>query len=63
MRYRHVKRGTEYEVIGLASLQIATGDLVDGSSLVIYRGEDGQLWAREEGEFHDGRFVEVEHPF
>ena len=56
-RYRHVKRGTVYEVIGEASLQIATNDLVDGDHLIIYRGKDGKLWAREEGEFHDGRFV------
>lgn len=55
-RYRHVKRGTIYQVVGEASLQIATYDLVDGSNLVIYRGEDGKLWAREHGEFHDGRF-------
>lgn len=56
-RWQHVKRGTEYEVIGLAGLQIATGDLVDGSTLVVYRGDDGKLWAREEGEFTDGRFT------
>jgi hypothetical protein len=57
MRYRHVKRGTVYEVIGEAELQMATVDLVDGSALVIYRGQDGKIWAREEGEFHDGRFA------
>ncbi len=55
-RYRHVKRGTVYEVIGTGELQTASGALVDGSAMVIYRGEDGRLWAREEGEFHDGRF-------
>lgn len=56
-RYRHVKRGTVYEVVGEAELQTATGALVDGSALVVYRGDDGKLWAREEGEFHDGRFA------
>lgn len=56
VRYRHVKRGTVYTVVGEAELQTATGALVDGSALVVYRGEDGKLWAREEGEFHDGRF-------
>lgn len=61
-RYRHVKRGTEYEVIGTAELQIATGDLVDGSVLVVYRGDDGKVWAREEDEFHDGRFVALQPP-
>lgn len=60
-RYRHVKRGTEYEVIGTAELQMSR-DLVDGSSLVIYRGDDGKLWAREEGEFHDGRFIALQPP-
>jgi hypothetical protein len=55
-RWQHIKRGTSYEIISLAELQIATGDLVDGSSLILYRGDDGKLWAREEGEFTDGRF-------
>lgn len=55
-RYRHVKRGTVYEVVGEAELQTVSGALVDGSALLIYRGDDGKLWAREEGEFHDGRF-------
>lgn len=55
-RWQHVKRGTSYEVIGLAELQIASHDLVDGSELVVYRGDDGKLWAREESEFADGRF-------
>jgi len=54
--WRHVKRGTTYEVVGLAQLQIATCDVVEGSALVVYRGDDGKLWAREEGEFLDGRF-------
>ncbi|MGB9154385.1 MAG: DUF1653 domain-containing protein [Alphaproteobacteria bacterium] len=55
---RHKKRGTTYEVIGYAELQMAH-DVVDGSCLIIYRGEDGKLWAREEGEFEDGRFEDV----
>lgn len=54
--YRHKKRNTAYIVIGEAELQTATGDLVDGSALVVYQGVDGKMWAREEGEFHDGRF-------
>jgi hypothetical protein len=55
---RHKKRGTTYTVIGEAELQMAH-DLVDGASLVIYQGEDGKWWAREEGEFDDGRFEEI----
>lgn len=57
-RVRHRKRGGVYTVIGTAELQMAT-DLCDGSSLTIYRGEDGRWWAREEGEFEDGRFEDV----
>lgn len=60
-RWQHVKRGTSYEVLGLGELQMQA-DVVDGSSLVIYRGEDDRLWAREEGEFLDGRFVKVATP-
>ena len=55
-KFRHEKRGTVYEVVGTAELQMTYDNLVDGSDLVIYRGEDGKLWCREEGEFHDGRF-------
>ena len=56
-RWQHVKRGTTYEVIGTAELQMSNDLLVDGSEMVVYRGDDGKLWAREEGEFTDGRFV------
>jgi hypothetical protein len=59
-RVRHKKRGTTYEVIGTAELQMAT-DLVDGAFLTIYRGEDGKWWARQEDEFEDGRFEEVQN--
>lgn len=57
--WRHEKRGTVYREIGRAELQIATLDVVEGSCLVIYRGADGKLWARQEDEFEDGRFVEM----
>lgn len=56
-RYRHRKRGTEYEVIATAQLQDARGDRVpEGDLLVIYRGDDGRCWARRWSEFGDGRF-------
>lgn len=56
-RYRHVKRGTVYELVGRASLQNANqAMLAEAACLVIYRGDDGNLWAREESEFNDGRF-------
>ncbi len=58
-QWRHKKRGTAYEEIGRAELQDATGSATEGCTLVIYRGEDGKLWARQENEFEDGRFEEV----
>ena len=53
--YRHKIRGTLYTVIGSAFLQTSQ-PLEEGQELVIYKGEDGRLWARPAGEFHDGRF-------
>lgn len=74
-RVRHRKRGSEYEVLHRGvQLQISTHRrmrsdsrawegqmtaLQEGARLVVYRGEDGQLWAREEREFGDGRFEAV----
>lgn len=59
--WQHVKRGTRYAVIGTATLQ-ATGPLHDYAQVVVYRGDDGALWAREESEFRDGRFVRLAAP-
>ena len=56
-RYRHVKRGTVYEIVGEAELQTNADNLVDGSQMMVYRGEDGKLWCRHYDEFHDGRFA------
>lgn len=62
-RVRHKKRGSTYAVVGLAELQIAHAPVMEGSKLVIYRcEEDGKLWAREFGEFEDGRFEDIEAP-
>lgn len=72
-RVRHVKRGTEYEVLGEAEFQLAacnriTGDdyynpdatyLREGDKFIIYRGDDGKIWARSTDEFRDGRFVTI----
>lgn len=55
---RHKKRGTTYTVIGTAELRMAH-DLVYGAFLTIYQGEDGKWWARQEDEFEDERFEEV----
>jgi hypothetical protein len=53
--HRHVKRGTDYEVIGAASLQ-ASRAVGEAAILTIYRDAKGRLWARPEVEFDDGRF-------
>lgn len=54
-RVRHKKRGTVYAVLGHARLQ-TNSPLPDDATLILYRGEDGQIWAREISEFEDGRF-------
>lgn len=59
-QYRHIKRGTVYTMIGTAELQAAQPQC-EHAALAIYRGEDGKLWARNTAEFHDGRFVAVNH--
>lgn len=58
-RVRHLKRGTEYEVLGVAELQVANAPVMEGSKLAVYRGDDGRLWTRELGEFRDGRFETI----
>jgi len=58
--YRHKKRGTIYTVIGEGKLQCSANELLDDAPVVIYRGEDGQLWVRGVQEFHDGRFEPAE---
>lgn len=57
-RYRHKKRGTTYQMIGVAELQVSfPPDPAEGALLVIYQSEhDGKMWARRETEFMDGRF-------
>lgn len=74
--HRHVKRGTEYQLIGTGKMQAETwvdgrtikpthpeegkiqitSKQVDMQEVAIYRGDDGQLWARPIAEFNDGRF-------
>jgi hypothetical protein len=60
--FRHKKRGSTYELLDIATAQVSTADfalLRDGDRLVVYRGEDGRLWARIRDEFFDGRFEDV----
>lgn len=67
---RHVARGTLYDVLGEAEVQISfpmdsdgPGDgyrkLREGDRLVVYRGNDQRLWARFPAEFYDGRFKNI----
>ncbi|WP_435654979.1 hypothetical protein [Brucella pituitosa] len=52
--HRHKKRGSTYQVITVGRLQASAP--FDNERIVIYRGEDGQYWARPTYEFYDGRF-------
>jgi len=59
-RFRHIKRGSTYQLIGVADLQ-SSFDIHEGCLLAIYRCEaDGRLWARPAVEFNDGRFEEIQ---
>lgn len=55
-RWQHVKRGSEYTLIGHARLQ-TSGELSDMDNMVVYRADDGTLWVRPVSEFYDGRFA------
>lgn len=60
--WRHKKRGAVYQEIGRAKLQASdTGGMSDNEPMVVYAGEDGQLWVRPADEFEDGRFEAVTH--
>lgn len=57
--WKHVKRGTTYDVIGDAELQSGRA-LEEGVILCVYLcRETGRLWARPSDEFHDGRFKPI----
>jgi len=61
MRWRHKKRGTTYDIVGVAALQTADPTtLRDNKVMVVYQGEDGQLWVRASDEFHDGRYEKID---
>ena len=60
-RWRHRKRGTFYTTLGLAHVQCPPdAPLNDHEVVVLYVGDDGDLWVRRKSEFHDGRFEAIE---
>jgi hypothetical protein len=62
-KWRHTRTGGEYAEVGRAGLHIDKHNRVcEGDTLVIYQGDDGRLWAREAGEFGDGRFEPLPTP-
>ena len=58
-RWRHVARGSDYVEVGRARVQASTRRIEEDDTVVVYRGKHGKLYAREEGEFEDGRFVRL----
>lgn len=62
--HRHVKRGTEYQLVGIGKVQAEDWytskneniRTVDMREVAIYCGDDGQLWVRPIEDFNDGRF-------
>jgi hypothetical protein len=56
--HRHKKRGTHYQHIGTALIQ-SDVPLSDLDVVEIYAGREGDLWARRQSEFYDGRFGRI----
>lgn len=62
-KWRHKKRGSDYEEVGEALLQNSYNlHLPDNAILMIYRSQDGHLYARPIDEFNDGRFDALPAP-
>lgn len=56
--HRHLKSGGLYDHIGTGRIQSEV-PLADMDDVEIYIGARGDLWARRQVEFHDGRFAEL----
>lgn len=73
--YRHQKRGTVYELIGIGRMQAENweereytgtdepmaGASVDMREVAVYRSVENpdEIWVRPRGEFEDGRFTDL----
>jgi len=59
-RFRHIKRGGVYSIIGNAQVQAPDdAPLTDYELVVVYRDHEGELWVRRKSEFYDGRFERI----
>jgi len=58
--YKHVKRGTIYQIVNEGQLQCSK-PVKEGDFMVVYADiNTGRTWIRSTEEFHDGRYVEYE---
>lgn len=58
-KWRHKKRGSEYTILGVAEMQCSTDPKFDHMPVIIYMGDDNQVWVRLKDEFMDGRFEAI----
>ncbi len=58
-RWLHLKRGSEYRVVGRVRIQCSTQVPKDGAWFTLYVDDDGVYSARHPDEFLDGRFVQI----
>ena len=63
-KWKHVKSGGEYEVVGIGRLQV-NGEL-DMTECVVYKSLEGSgdfpsgsIWVRPVQDFLDGRFMKI----
>lgn len=56
--HRHKKRGTTYTIIGTGKVQTEV-PLKDYDRVVVYIGDERDIWVRPVDEFNDGRFEEL----
>jgi len=59
--YAHKKRGSHYDYLNVATLQVEPGTVLqDMTKMAVYEDVlDHTWWVRPETEFHDGRFEKV----